>query len=106
MSSNIPGTAGPGGESVAGSPEEVVDPAPRPVRRSFTAEYRARVVAEYEAAPRGEKGGVLWRVWLVSVADPGMDRGPRRGSPRSAGTSRRIRSTRSSFGREALAPLA
>jgi transposase len=30
-----------------------VDPAARPVRRSFTAEYRARVVAEYEAAPQG-----------------------------------------------------
>ncbi len=63
MSSNIPGTASPEGESVTGSPE-VVDPAPRPVRRSFTAEYRARVVAEYEAAPRGEKGGVLRREGL------------------------------------------
>jgi len=64
MSSNSPGTAGPGGESVAGSPVEVVDPGPRPVRRSFTAAYRARVVAEYEAAPRGRKGGVLRREGL------------------------------------------
>ncbi len=64
MSSNIPAPTGADGESVAGSPVEVVDPALRPVRRSFTAEYRARVVAEYEAAPRGEKGGVLRREGL------------------------------------------
>ncbi len=64
MSSSIAGTSGPDGESVTGSPEEVVDPAPRPVRRSFTAAYRARVVAEYEAAPRGKKGGVLRREGL------------------------------------------
>lgn len=42
----------------------VIDPAARPVRRSFTAEYRARVVAEYEAAPRGQKGAVLRREGL------------------------------------------
>ncbi len=64
MSSSIAGTSGPDGESVTGSPEEVVDPARRPVRRSFTAAYRARVVAEYEAAPRGKKGGVLRREGL------------------------------------------
>jgi len=34
------------------------------VRRSFTAEYRARVVAEYEAAPRGSKAAVLRREGL------------------------------------------
>ena len=38
-----------------------VDPAAKPVRRSFTAEYRARVVAEYAAAPHGEKSAVLRR---------------------------------------------
>ncbi len=64
MSSNVPVPAGPDGESVTGSPGDVVDPAPRPVRRSFTAEFRARVVAEYEAAPHGEKGGVLRREGL------------------------------------------
>ena len=37
------------------------DPAPRPVRRSFTAAYRKVVVAEYESAPRGEEGAVLRR---------------------------------------------
>ncbi len=40
---------------------EAVNPAPNPIRRSFTAEYRARVVAEYEAAPHGEKAAVLRR---------------------------------------------
>lgn len=33
----------------------VVDPAPRPSRRSFTAAYKAAIVAEYEGAPHGEK---------------------------------------------------
>ena len=41
-----------------------VDPAPRPSRRSFTAEYKAAVVAEYEAAPHGEKSAVLRREGL------------------------------------------
>ncbi len=42
----------------------VVDPAARPVRRSFTAAYRARVVAEYEAAPHGQKAAVSRREGL------------------------------------------
>ena len=37
-----------------------VDPAARP-RRTSKVEYRARVVAEYAAAPREEKVGVLQR---------------------------------------------
>ena len=41
-----------------------VNPAPRPTRRSFTAEYKAKVVAEYEAAPHGEKSAVLRREGL------------------------------------------
>jgi transposase len=41
-----------------------VDPAPRPSRRSFTAEYKAAIVAEYEAAPHGEKSAVLRREGL------------------------------------------
>jgi len=46
-------------------PETAVpDPAPRPVRRAFTAAYRLAVVKEYEAAPRGEKGAVLRREGL------------------------------------------
>lgn len=37
------------------------DPAPRPQRRTFTSEYKLRIVAEYDAAPRNEKGAVLRR---------------------------------------------
>ena len=48
----------------AGDAEELVDPAPKPIRRSFTTEYRHRVVAEYEAAPHGEKSAVLRREGL------------------------------------------
>lgn len=33
----------------------------RPVRRTFTAEYKARILAEYEAAPEGGKGEILRR---------------------------------------------
>jgi transposase len=50
------------GEAV--SETVVPDPAPRPVRRSFTAAYRLAILAEYEAAPRGEKGAVLRREGL------------------------------------------
>jgi hypothetical protein len=37
------------------------DPAPRPRRRTFTSEYKLRIVAEYDAAPHNEKGSVLRR---------------------------------------------
>jgi len=37
------------------------DPAPVPTRRTFTSEYKLRIVAEYDAAPRNEKGAVLRR---------------------------------------------
>ncbi|MDJ0347684.1 hypothetical protein QMK19_41315 [Streptomyces sp. H10-C2] len=37
------------------------DPAPRPKRRSFSPEYKLRIVAEYDAAPQNEKGAVLRR---------------------------------------------
>ncbi|MFD4977920.1 transposase [Streptomyces sp. NPDC058424] len=38
-----------------------VDPAAKPKRRTFTPEYKLRIVAEYDAAPKGEKGAVLRR---------------------------------------------
>jgi hypothetical protein len=41
------------------NPEQ--DPAPCPKRRSFPAEYKFRIVAEYDAAPSGEKGAILRR---------------------------------------------
>jgi len=62
-------------------PEAVVpDPAPRPVRRSFTAAYRLAIVTQYEAAPRGEKGAVLRREGLY-YSYQGMDRSPLRRGP-------------------------
>lgn len=64
MSSNSSALPGPDDHLVAGAGEAVVDPAPRPVRRSFTAAYRAKVVAEYEAAPHGSKAAVLRREGL------------------------------------------
>ncbi len=33
----------------------------RAKRRTFTAEYKRAIVAEYDAAPTGSKGGVLRR---------------------------------------------
>jgi transposase len=64
VSSNIPGLPGGVDHPAAGQTEAAPDPAARPVRRSFTAEYRARVVAEYEAAPHGSKAAVLRREGL------------------------------------------
>jgi len=43
-----------------------IDPAARPQRRRFTAEYKQTILAEYEAAPEGEKGSVLRREGLYS----------------------------------------
>jgi transposase len=42
------------------------DPAERPKRRSFTAEYKARIVAEYDATPDGDKAAILRREGLYS----------------------------------------
>jgi transposase len=42
------------------------DPAPRPSRRTFPAEYKLRIVAEYEQAANGEKGAILRREGLYS----------------------------------------
>ena len=40
----------------------------RPKRRHFPTEYKLRIVAEYEAAPEGEKGRVLRREGLYSTS--------------------------------------
>ncbi|MEU4586585.1 transposase [Kitasatospora aureofaciens] len=37
------------------------DPAPKPKRRTFSPEYKLRIVAEYDAAPNGDKGAILRR---------------------------------------------
>jgi transposase-like protein len=45
----------------------VVTPrADRPKRRTFTAEYKAQIVAEYDAADHGERGAILRREGLYS----------------------------------------
>jgi len=45
----------------------VVTPrADRPKRRTFTAEYKAQIVAEYDAAGHGERGAILRREGLYS----------------------------------------
>ena len=46
------------------APAGVGDPAARPVRRTFTAEYRKRIIDQYERAPHGEKSAVLRREGL------------------------------------------
>ena len=44
------------------------DPAARPRRRTFTAEYKERILAEYDALPHGseERGALLRREWLYT----------------------------------------
>lgn len=64
MSGNVPALPGASEHPASGPVGTVPDPAARPFRRTFTAEYRARVVAEYEAAPHGEKSAVLRREGL------------------------------------------
>jgi transposase len=75
-----------------------VDPAPRPTRRRFTAEYKAAVVAEYEAAPHGEKSAVLRREGLFHshvqewsrARDAGVPPVSANGSPDTSGRSSRL----------------
>jgi transposase len=42
------------------------DPAARPRRRVFSAEYKLAILAEYDAAPEGVKGSILRREGLYS----------------------------------------
>ena len=48
--------------------EEQVDPAARPLRRTFGAVYKAEILAEYDALPRGDggRGAILRREGLYS----------------------------------------
>ena len=54
------------GEASSSGPRSAGGPSPRPSRRSFSAEYKLAIVAEYENAPNGEKGAVLRREGLYS----------------------------------------
>ena len=59
------------------------DPAARPRRRSFTAEYKAEILDEYDALPVGssERGALLRREGLYTLASRGVAQGPRRRRP-------------------------
>ncbi|MDN5896420.1 MAG: transposase [Nocardioides sp.] len=57
-SQTSPSTPAPASEAVQ-APR-----AGRPSRRTFTAEYKRRIVAEYDQAPAGQKGRVLRREGL------------------------------------------
>ena len=75
------------------APPDPVAEAPRsdrPKRRSFTAQYKRDIVAEYDQAPVGEKGKVLRREglfdshvleWRAKIAAGTLDAPPRRGRP-------------------------
>lgn len=83
--------------SAAGSADVGEGPrAGRPVRRSFTADYKRRVVAEYDAAPVGRKGAVLRRErlydshvteWRAAIAAGTLDTPPKRGRPKGSARS-------------------
>jgi transposase len=85
--------AGDAGE-VTGERQERPDPeVPQKARRrTFTAQYKLDVVAEYDAAPAGEKGAVLRREGLYSshviewrrARDAGVLTGPARPRGRPA----------------------
>ena len=65
----------------------------RSARRSFTAEYKRAIVAEYDGAPLGSKGAVLrrerlydshvteWRAQIAADTLGASRHGPRPGSP-------------------------
>jgi transposase len=87
---------------VTGDAGRVADDRPDPEvpekgrRRTFTAQYKLDVVAEYDAAPSGEKGAVLRREGLYSshviewrrARDAGALSGPARTRGRPAGDPR------------------
>jgi transposase-like protein len=91
-----------GGEVVAAaagaSSVEVAGPrAGRPVRRSFSAEEKRRLVAEYDATPRGQKGAMLRRErlydshiteWRAAIAAGTLGTPPKRGRPKGSRTTR------------------
>jgi transposase-like protein len=51
-----------------GVTDDDIDPAARPKRRTFTAEYKAEIVAEYDSHPQGspERGAILRREGLYT----------------------------------------
>jgi transposase len=86
-------------DTPAGRPDESLpestDTAPGPregyaKRRTFTAEFKRRIVAEYDGAARGEKGAILRRErlydshiqeWRAAQTAGVLDTGARKGRP-------------------------
>ena len=71
----------------------------RAKRRTFTTEYKRRIVAEYDAAPNGTKGAVLRRErlydshvqeWRAAITAGTLDDPPRRGRPAKTAEEARI----------------
>lgn len=84
--------------SASASTGEPVGPrSGRPVRRSFSAEEKRRLVAEYDATPRGQKGAMLRRErlydshiteWRATIRAGTLDAPPKRGRPKGSTTAR------------------
>ena len=78
--------------------EEVAGPrAGRPVRRSFSADDKRRLVADYDATPRGQKGAMLRRErlydshiseWRAAIAAGTLDVPAKRGRPKGSKAAR------------------
>ena len=51
-----------------GVTDDDIDPAAKPTRRTFSAEYKAEIVAEYDSWPKGseERGAILRREGLYT----------------------------------------
>lgn len=69
----------------------------RPTRRSFSVQDKQRLVAEYDATPRGYKGAMLRRErlydshiteWRAAIAAGTLDAPPRRGRAKGSTSSR------------------
>jgi len=57
-----------GRAQTGGVTDDDIDPSARPTRRTFTAEYKAEIVAEYDSWPKGseERGAILRREGLYT----------------------------------------
>lgn len=79
-----------GRADTGGVTDDDIDPAARPTRRSFSAEYKVEVLAEYDLHPKGseERGAILRREGLYSshIAEwrKQADAGARQGLARSS----------------------
>lgn len=96
IDSSQTGPTGVGDEGVVEQDTLVGPREGRAKRRSFTAEYKRRMVAEYDAAPKGSKGAVLRRErlyvshiqeWRAAIEAGTLDTPAKRGRPTGSGRS-------------------